>query len=114
MAGATRATAPAADAYLRKSRLAIRLMMAPPSGVSDDDAVLQPDNPRRERSREFLVVRRHDERPSLAQQSLQELAQFFAALRIERRSRLVHEQHRRVDGQCARDRHALGFSSREL
>src|SRR4029453_18232190 len=48
------------------------------------------------------------------QQAVQELAQLLAALWIERRRRLVHEQDRRGGGPGAGDRPALGFSPREL
>ena len=65
-------------------------------------------------SREIFVVRRDDERPLLALEPLQQRAELGAALRIERRRRLVHQQQRRIDGQRARDRDALSLAARQL
>ena len=55
-----------------------------------------------------------DQRPLLALQSLQQRAELGAALRIERRGRLVHQQHRRIDRERARDRDALRLAARQL
>ena len=52
-------------------------------------------------------------RPS-ADESAQQPAQFSAARRIERRRRLVHQQHRRIDRECARNRDALRLAARQL
>ena len=45
---------------------------------------------------------------------LQQRAELGAALRIERRGRLVHQQQRRIDGERARDGDALRLAARQL
>ena len=52
-------------------------------------------------------------RPS-AIEPAQQLAELRAPRGIERRGRLVHQQHRRIDGERARDRHALRLAARQL
>ena len=78
------------------------------AGVHDDDAI-------RHLHRLVLVVRHHDRRD--AQRRLQVLdlgAQFLADLGVERRQRLVQQQHGRLGRQRARQRDALLLSAGQL
>ena len=47
-------------------------------------------------------------------QPAQPAAQLLAHLGVERAERLVEQQHLRLDGERARQRHALALSAREL
>ena len=80
--------------------------------VLNDGAVLEAQPSRRPRPGEFFVVRGNHERPALTCQASNQLAEFAAAHRIERRRRLVHQEHRRIDRERAGDRHALRFAAR--
>ena len=55
-----------------------------------------------------------EQRPSRLRQPLQQRAELGAPRRVERRRRLVHQQHRRIDRQRSRDGHALRFAARQL
>jgi hypothetical protein len=74
----------------------------------DDHAVAQED-------RLVDVVRDEEDRrlPVLADQQ-HELLHLLAGLRVERAERLVHQQHRRLVGERAGDRHALLHAARQL
>ena len=79
-----------------------------------DNATVHADDSTGVGARELLVVRGHDQRAALRQQSPQELAQFLTPGGIERRRGLVHQQQRRIDRQCPGDGHPLGFTAGEF
>ena len=105
----------AAEEFRRKPvrRIAIeRLRVA----ERDELAVAHDADVIGERQRLGLVVRdvQHRQRRQVAMQA-GELVQHRAAdLRVERRQRLVEQQHLRADRQCAGDRHALLLAAGQL
>ena len=63
----------------------------------------------------LLVVRDEDRRHvHLVVQAAQPGAQLLAHARVERAERLVEEEHLRLDGERARERHALPLAAGEL
>ena len=79
-----------------------------PPAVHDGDAV-------GDRERLLLVVRDVERRdPELELDAADLLAQLDAHLRVERRERLVEQQHPRLDRERARERDALLHAAREL
>ena len=63
----------------------------------------------------LLVVRDQDRRHVLLLvQAPQPAAQLLAHRRVERAERLVEQQHAGLDGERARERHALALAAREL
>src|SRR5947209_5829578 len=78
-----------------------------PTVLEDDDAVGVPGDVR--------LVRDEDERyPALAVEALENLHDLDRGARIKIPRRLVGEDERRVVDECARDRHALLLSARQL
>ena len=76
--------------------------------VHDDDAV-------GELERLFLIVGDEDAgQADLVVQPPQPAAQLLPHFRVERAERLVEQQHRRLDRQRARQRHALALPARQL
>ncbi len=72
-------------------------------------------DPVRQRERFGLVVRHVDERDADFLLQVDELdLHFLAQLRVERRERLVEQQHRRMRDERARDRDALLLPAGEL
>jgi hypothetical protein len=79
-----------------------------------NDAVPKDEDPRGPDTGELFVVRRDEERAPFGAQLQQQLAEIALPRGIERRRRLVHQQHRRIDGQRAGDGNPLRFAAREL
>ena len=80
-----------------------------------DAAVVHHRDPMRQRERLGLVVRHVDERDADFLLQVDELdLQLLAQLRVERRERLVEQQHRRVRDERARDRDALLLAAGQL
>ena len=65
----------------------------------------------RARARKLGIVCGNHDRASFAGEPAQRRRQIAAARGIERRRRLIHQQHRRLDGKRAGDGHALRFSA---
>ena len=77
--------------------------------------VVQHGHPVGDRERLLLVVRDVDRRdPELELDAADLLAQLHAHLRVERRERLVEQEHARLDRQRARECHALLHAAGEL
>ena len=80
-----------------------------------DHAVVEQQDAVRHRHRLVLVVRDDQRRqPHLQDQLAQPGARLLAQLGVEVGQRLVHQDHRRVVDQRARDRDALLLAAREL
>ena len=80
-----------------------------------DVALVHHRDPVRQRERLGLVVRHVDERDADLLLQVDELElHVLAQLRVERRERLVEQQHRRMRDQRARDRDALLLAAGEL
>jgi hypothetical protein len=79
-----------------------------------DNTAANTRNARRGRARKIFVVRRHDEGSIAAHELSQKPRQLPASAWVERRGRLVQEQHRRINRQGAGDRDSLRFTAREL
>ena len=80
-----------------------------------DAAGVHHRDPMRQRERFGLVVRHVDERDADLLLQIDELdLHVLAELRVERRERLVQQQHRRMGDQRPRDRHALLLPARKL
>ena len=79
-----------------------------------NDAVPKDEDPRGPGAGELFIVRRDDERAPFGAQLQEQLAEIALPGGIERRRRLVHQQHRRIDGQRAGDGNPLRFAAREL
>ena len=80
-----------------------------------DPRVVHHGDPVGDRHRLLLVVRDEQRRHlDLLVQPAQPLAQLRADLRVERAERLVEQQHARLDGERARQRHPLALAAGEL
>ena len=80
-----------------------------------DPALVHHDDLLGDLHRLLLVVRDEDRRHvDLVVQAAQPLAQLAAHLRVERAERLVEQQHLRLHGERAGERHALQLAAREL
>jgi hypothetical protein len=80
-----------------------------------DPPAVEHRDPVRDRHRLLLVVRdQHGRDVDLVVQAAQPLAQLGAHLGVERAERLVEQQHARLDGERARQRHPLALAAREL
>ena len=92
----------------RAVHLGRRADLLDPAAVHHGDAI-------GDRERLLLVVRDVDRRdPELELDAADLLAQLHAHLRVERRERLVEQEHARLDRQRARERDALLHAAREL
>ncbi len=103
---------PTKEATKRVARMVVdlerRADLLDPALVHHHDAVGH-------RQRFFLVVRHVDGGDAeLALQRADLLAQRHADLGVERRERLVEQQHLRLDGERAGERHALLLAAGEL
>ena len=77
-------------------------------------AVLEQHRAIRTRPHEISIVGRDDDGSTLASQLRQRAGKIFAAGAIQGGRRLVHQEHRRLNGKGARDRHALRLTPRQL
>ena len=80
-----------------------------------DPAVVHDHDPVGDVHRLFLVVgHEHGRDVGLVVQPAQPRAQLLAHPRVERTERLVEQQHLRLDGERAGERHALALAARQL
>jgi hypothetical protein len=78
-------------------------------GVCLGHAFSDPDDARAGRPGEVFVVSRHNQRAVAADELLQQSGQLCPTCGIERGGGLIHQQHRRINCQRARDGHPLRF-----
>jgi hypothetical protein len=76
--------------------------------------VLEQHRAIRTRPHEISVMRRDDDGSTLASQLGQRVCKIFATGAIQGGRRLVHQEHRRIDGKRTRDRNTLRLAARQL